>query len=82
LYAAITARLGVPPEDCRYVGDGGGRELTGARAAGMVQILVTNAAAPGAARYRSDPGDFAADRAVDDLPAVLAMVERAQPPVG
>jgi len=40
LYALVLERLAVPPERCLYVGDGGGRELTGARAAGMTAVLI------------------------------------------
>src|SRR5919202_1393280 len=35
LYAIACGRLGVSPEQCVYVGDGGSRELSGARACGM-----------------------------------------------
>jgi putative hydrolase of the HAD superfamily len=40
LLELITAKLGVDPHDCLYVGDGGGGELTAARAAGMRAILL------------------------------------------
>jgi putative hydrolase of the HAD superfamily len=40
LFELVTARLGVDPQDCLYVGDGGGNELTGARAAGMRAVLL------------------------------------------
>lgn len=40
LFELITARLGVGPQDCLYVGDGGGNELTAARAAGMHAVLL------------------------------------------
>ncbi|MBO4281166.1 MAG: HAD-IA family hydrolase [Lachnospiraceae bacterium] len=35
IYFRITAELGVEPEECLYVGDGGSRELYAAREAGM-----------------------------------------------
>jgi putative hydrolase of the HAD superfamily len=35
LFRTITRRLGVPPRECLYVGDGGDGELPGASAAGM-----------------------------------------------
>ncbi|MGH3648850.1 MAG: HAD family hydrolase [Micromonosporaceae bacterium] len=38
MYATACDRLGVPPRDCLYIGDGGSRELTGARQAGMAAI--------------------------------------------
>ena len=40
LFELVTARLGVDPLDCLYVGDGGGHELTAARAAGMHAVLL------------------------------------------
>jgi putative hydrolase of the HAD superfamily len=41
LYAEVCARLDVAPAECLYVGDGGGRELSGARRAGMTAIQLT-----------------------------------------
>jgi putative hydrolase of the HAD superfamily len=38
IYLAACDRLGVHPTECLYVGDGGSRELTGARALGMSAI--------------------------------------------
>ncbi|MGC5018682.1 HAD family hydrolase [Micromonospora sp. DT47] len=38
LYLAASRRLGVAPEGCLYVGDGGSRELTGARRTGMTAV--------------------------------------------
>jgi putative hydrolase of the HAD superfamily len=35
MYATACQRLGVMPDECLYVGDGGSQELTGAAAAGM-----------------------------------------------
>jgi putative hydrolase of the HAD superfamily len=35
MYATACRRLGVPPDKCLYIGDGGSQELTGAVAAGM-----------------------------------------------
>jgi putative hydrolase of the HAD superfamily len=40
LFEMVPARLGLRPRDCLYVGDGGGGELTAARAAGMRAILL------------------------------------------
>jgi putative hydrolase of the HAD superfamily len=37
LYAAVSARLGVSPADCWYIGDGGSREHDGARRAGCAR---------------------------------------------
>jgi putative hydrolase of the HAD superfamily len=74
LYATVADQLGVRPEACWYVGDGGGRELTGAAATGMQPVLVTNGAAPGAAACRADPDDHVPAHAIDDLPELLALV--------
>jgi putative hydrolase of the HAD superfamily len=67
LYATAAYRLGVPVESCWYVGDGGSREHSGALAAGMLPVLVTNAGFPGAAAYRDDPDSVLPDYAIDDF---------------
>lgn len=41
MYQRMIERLEVPPEECLYVGDGGSRELYGARDAGMKAIQCT-----------------------------------------
>jgi HAD superfamily hydrolase (TIGR01509 family) len=38
LYLAACQRLGLAPQDCLYVGDGGSQELTGAERAGMSAV--------------------------------------------
>lgn len=40
VYEAATSALGVVPERCMFVGDGGARELTGASAVGMEAVLL------------------------------------------
>ncbi len=40
IYLLATERLGVQPEDCIYVGDGGSQELTGAAKVGMTPVLI------------------------------------------
>jgi putative hydrolase of the HAD superfamily len=40
LFRAVAARLFADPVRCLYVGDGGGRELTGASAVGMRAVLL------------------------------------------
>jgi len=42
LFALVTGKLKVDGADCVYVGDGGGRELSGARAAGMRAVLLAD----------------------------------------
>ena len=41
IYKRMIDKLGVKPEECLYVGDGGSRELYGARAAGMNAVQCT-----------------------------------------
>lgn len=70
-----TARLlGVPPARCWFVGDGGSREMTGALAAGMRPVLVTNAAHTDHAQYRDDPDAFVPPDVVDDITEIPALV--------
>jgi putative hydrolase of the HAD superfamily len=38
LFLTVSRRLGVTPSRCLYVGDGDGRELSGARSAGMTPV--------------------------------------------
>jgi putative hydrolase of the HAD superfamily len=38
IYLAACEQLGVHPEECLYVGDGGSHELTGAEAVGMTAV--------------------------------------------
>jgi putative hydrolase of the HAD superfamily len=40
LFRTVAARLGTDPAACLYVGDGGGRELTGSSAVGMRAVLL------------------------------------------
>ncbi|WP_326558799.1 HAD family hydrolase [Micromonospora sp. NBC_01796] len=74
LYATAAARLGVPADGCWFVGDGGSREHSGALAAGMRPVLVTNALVPSSAGHRDDPDPVRPEHVVDDpaeLPALL-----------
>ena len=41
MYRMMTEQLGVAPEECLFVGDGGSRELYGAREAGMQAVQCT-----------------------------------------
>ncbi len=42
IYELAVAQLRVKPEDCLYIGDGDGNELTGAAGAGMHPVLIRN----------------------------------------
>lgn len=54
LYRLACERLGVRPEQCLYVGDGGSLELTGARAVGMHPVLIRVDYEHHMDRYRED----------------------------
>jgi putative hydrolase of the HAD superfamily len=41
MYLTACARLGVEPDECLYVGDGGSQELSGAEAVGMTPVRLT-----------------------------------------
>ncbi len=41
IYLLTAARLGVKPEECLFIGNGGSDELNGARHAGMTPVLLT-----------------------------------------
>lgn len=73
-FAKAARLLGVAPGDCWFVGDGGSGELTGARAAGMRPVLVTNAAYPGPAQYRDNPDAFVPPDTIDDIVDVVGLV--------
>ena len=40
IYLLVCEKLGVNPEDCVYVGDGGSNELTGAAGVGMYPVMI------------------------------------------
>jgi putative hydrolase of the HAD superfamily len=40
LFRTVARRLSVDPAECVYIGDGGGRELTGASGLGMLAVLL------------------------------------------
>ncbi|MEV6811404.1 HAD family hydrolase [Micromonospora sp. NPDC051296] len=80
LYLAACARLGVHPQDCLYVGDGGSQELTGAQRAGMSAVRL---AAPDLADHLVFNVDTGwAGRMLGTLGEVLDVVETATDPVG
>ncbi|MEV4413586.1 HAD-IA family hydrolase [Catellatospora sp. NPDC049609] len=77
MYLTACEQLGVEPERCVFVGDGGSRELTGARALGMRAIRL---AAPDLAdhlQYASDDG-FTGESA-PSLPEAAALATAALP---
>jgi putative hydrolase of the HAD superfamily len=73
LFAMIAGRLGVVPQQCLYIGDGGGRELTGASGCGMRAVMLrADDWAGNVAHAREDdwPG-----LSVPSLSAVLSLLE-------
>jgi putative hydrolase of the HAD superfamily len=66
IYERASARLGVAPEACLFVGDGDGGELAGAAAVGMVPVLLD----PGDTRPPEGWGGLRVER-LADLPALL-----------
>ncbi len=72
MYTTVCARLGVAPEECLYVGDGGSNELTGATAFGMRAVLIADAAWATGHRFDSDDwhGETIAD--LSEVPALIA----------
>lgn len=74
LYRTAAARIGIDPQHCMYVGDGGSFELTGALAAGMraVQLAVPGEAS-GGPELRFDPDHAFSGRRIESLSAVLEL---------
>jgi putative hydrolase of the HAD superfamily len=54
MYFAACGRLGVPPRDCLYVGDGGSSELTGAGMVGMDAVRLVTADLAGHLAFNPD----------------------------
>jgi putative hydrolase of the HAD superfamily len=78
MYLAACWELGVAPEQCLYVGDGGSRELTGAAELGMTAVRLD---APDLADHLVFDPDLAfAGPSVRSLHEVLALVERVPVP--
>lgn len=76
MFATAAELLGVAPEHCLNVGDGGGRELTGAARAGMTPVLVSNTDHPSAAAFRVDADDTVPEHVVADPAQLPALIDR------
>lgn len=71
LYRLAAARLGLSPGACLYVGDGGSRELSGARSAGMQAVRLRIAAESWGGELRFDPDEEFSGSVIDRLSALL-----------
>ncbi|MGH3716825.1 MAG: HAD family hydrolase [Micromonosporaceae bacterium] len=79
MYATACQRIGVPPEACLYVGDGGSRELTGARQAGMTAVRLV---APDSAKHAALLSERGwTGPVISSLAGVLPMVLGDRPPI-
>lgn len=74
LYRVACRRLRVHPRNCLYVGDGGGRELSGARALGMTAVRLAAADLDEHLAYESESGwdGLTVRRLAELIPLLLA----------
>ncbi len=78
MYLTACRRLAVSPEQCLYVGDGGSRELSGARAVGMTAVRL---AAPDLATHLSFNAESGWEGpTVQSLTEVPALLDPAREP--
>lgn len=75
VFETIAGRLGVSPDQCWYVGDGGSDELAGARRAGMVAVWLRSPDADDAFVHGFAAGerDVAVIAGLGELPALLSI---------
>jgi putative hydrolase of the HAD superfamily len=71
MYTTVCQRLGVPPGECLYVGDGGSNELTGATAFGMRAVLIADAGWATGHRFDSDDWHGETITELTEVPALL-----------
>ncbi len=71
LYRLAASRLGVPPSECLFVGDGGSQELTGALAVGMEAWQLLAPRSDGESHLQYDPDPSWEGRRITDLRQVL-----------
>ncbi|GIE83581.1 HAD family hydrolase [Actinoplanes regularis] len=74
IYLAACTELGVTPDECLYVGDGGSHELTGAAAVGMTPVRL--AARDLAHHLVFDADTNFAGRTVRSLTEVVSLLDR------
>ncbi|HEV7896600.1 MAG TPA: HAD-IA family hydrolase [Planosporangium sp.] len=74
MYLQACRQLRLDPDECLYVGDGGSRELSGAREVGMSTVRMAAPDLAGHLVFRGDP-EWCGP-AITSLTEVVAMVER------
>jgi putative hydrolase of the HAD superfamily len=72
MYEEAGRRLGVRPEECLYVGDGGSRELTGADAVGMTAVRLAAPDLAGHLSFRTDDWTGPSIVSLLDVPRLVA----------
>jgi len=79
LFQTAAQRLGVETRECLYIGDGGGRELTGASSCNMTAVMLRTAAwADNDARREEDGWR---GPSIESLSTVLRLVEGIESPL-
>jgi putative hydrolase of the HAD superfamily len=73
IYRLASDQLGVAPERCLYIGDGGSQELTGAQAAGMIPVLIRHTL-EGDRAYRREAENWSG-AAITSLAQVMSLVQ-------
>ncbi|MFC1900711.1 HAD family hydrolase [Chloroflexota bacterium] len=68
IYKLVMEQLVVKPENCLYIGDGSGNELTGAEEMGMQPVMIR-------VDYEDDAGSVIADRQEWDGPMISSLTE-------
>ena len=79
LYLAACERLGVQPEQCLYVGDGGSRELSGAAEVGMTPIRLAAPDLAGHLAFVRDGWRGTEVTTLSEIPARAYPLEAARP---
>jgi putative hydrolase of the HAD superfamily len=76
IYLLATDKLAVKPEDCLYIGDGDGNELTGAAGVGMHPVLIRNPVeeSDGALHTGAYQGDTWDGQVINSLKEILDLL--------
>jgi len=72
IYELVVKQLSVKPENCLYVGDGNGRELSGAKDAGMQPVLIRHAGEDGTQPHLVNREEC--DPRISSLSEILALL--------